>query len=330
MRFDLNEKISVFSTVNGFYIRDGFVFDSAGKLKHNIYDVIVIRNPEDATAGRIIPHTSRSFEEYIALINEEKIERAYIYADDLSFISRCPTLKDFYICPPNTACDGYDYSPLYNIPEIRELSCQTVYGSKEEKSTSIDYSNISGLVDLGVCGKGHLNYSSVETLQNLFLSNIKNRDNLRQISKSDKLKSLSIMQCGFKSLSGIEQYQQLQSLSLDYNRSLDDITNLNKIAYSLRALSIESCPKITDFSCLETLTNLEHLDLNGSNSLPDLKFLRTMKKLKTFTFSMNVLDNDLTPALDVPYASCSKAKKTYNLKDKDLPKQRPTVPFEII
>ena len=327
MRFDLKEKISVFSTVNGFYIRDGFVFDSVGT--NNVYDVIVIRNPEDATDGRTIPHTSRSFEEYITLINEEKIERAYIYADDLSFISRCPSIKDFYICPPNTACDGYDYSPLYNVPKIRELSCKTVYGSKEEKTASVDYSKVSGLEDLGVYGKGHLNYYSVETLEKLFVSNIKNCDDLYQISKSGKLKSLTIMQCGLKSLSGIERYQQLQSLSLDYNRSLDNITDLDKVASSLRLLSIDSCQKITDFSCLEKLTNLEHLYLKGNNSLPNLKFLRAMKKLQTFTFYMDILDNDLTPALNVPYAYCGKGKKTYNLKDKDLPKQRPAAPFEI-
>ena len=45
-----------------------------------------------------------------------------------------------------------------------------------------------------------------------------------------------------------------------------------------------------------------------------------MKNLKTFTFSMNVLDGDLTPCLNLSYVYSEKKHKHYNLKDADLPK----------
>ena len=47
---------------------------------------------------------------------------------------------------------------------------------------------------------------------------------------------------------------------------------------------------------------------------------KKMKKLKTFILDMNVLDGDLTPCLDIPYVTCIRDRRHYNLKDSDLPK----------
>ena len=35
---------------------------------------------------------------------------------------------------------------------------------------------------------------------------------------------------------------------------------------------------------------------------------------------MNVLDGDLTPCLDIPYVTCIRDRRHYNLKDSALPK----------
>ena len=70
---------------------------------------------------------------------------------------------------------------------------------------------------------------------------------------------------------------------------------MRKIKDTCKVLYIENCAKITDFTILEEMENLEYLWLTGSNSLPDLRFLKKMKKLKTFILDMNVLDGDLTP-----------------------------------
>ena len=109
-------------------------------------------------------------------------------------------------------------------------------------------------------------------------------------------------------------------LTVDYDRTLTDLSALVEVQSTLRELSIENCPQITDFSCLAELTALQSLSLYGSNTLPDLAFLRNLTNLKFFVFSMNVADGDLTPCLAIPYARCDKGKKHYNLKDKNLPK----------
>lgn len=129
-----------------------------------------------------------------------------------------------------------------------------------------------------------------------------------------------MIKCELHSLDGIENSKKMQCLYLHYNRSLRDINALSKVKKTLRALRIENCPKIEDFSVLGELENLELLELTGKNSLPDLQFIKKMKNLKTFVFDMNVMDGDLSPCLDLSYVHSRKNRKHYNVKDKEMPR----------
>lgn len=313
----------------GYLVRDGYVF--APLTQSNIYDAIVVRTPDDCHAMGVHGFSEHSLAEHIAFINRHKLEKAIVVANELSFIRKCPTLKYLKVCPADTSADQFDYSPLYDMPGLQYLVCMTAYGGpREPLSTTIDYSRIYGLRNLDIAGKGHLNYHLIDTLEQLTISGDKKHHNLKSVSCSNNIKKLWFLQCGLKSLEGIDQFPHLQNLAFYYMRSLQDISQLSLAADSLRALSIENCPKITDFGSLSDLVNLEHLYLHGKNTLPGLDFLNHMKKLQTFTFSMTVSDCDLTPCLRIPYASSFKNRKQYNLKDKDLPKQLPTKPFELI
>ncbi len=97
---------------------------------------------------------------------------------------------------------------------------------------------------------------------------------------------------------------------------------MRKVRGTLKMLRIENCAKINDFSVLGELENLELLQLSGSNTLPNLDFLKTMRSLKTFIFNMNVLDGDLSPCLTLSYVHSGKDRKHYNLKDAVLPKDQ--------
>ena len=68
------------------------------------------------------------------------------------------------------------------------------------------------------------------------------------------------------------------------------------------------------------LNELELLELSGQNSLPSLAFIRNMPNLKALIFSMNVLDGDLSPCMNLLWAYSERNRKHYNLKDDDLPK----------
>lgn len=58
----------------------------------------------------------------------------------------------------------------------------------------------------------------------------------------------------------------------------------------------------------------------GSNKISDIHFIREIKSLKRFWFSVNIADGDLTPCLELEGAACLINRKHYNLKEKDLPK----------
>lgn len=293
-------------------LTDGFAFYNN--------DYLVIINPQDVLwESPIVPRSRKTLEEHILYIQENQIKKALVIAEDISFLLRCPSLECLEIIPPYSAVT-FDYSPLYDMPNLKHLSCQTVYGPKNSLSADIDYSLISGLEYLHLCGKkGHHNLNAVKGLQTLYLAQG------QPISKTlagldvTSLVDLDLCQSPVRTLAGLENAKCLSKLGLSYCRQLEDISALSSMRDCLTMLDIESCGKIKDFSVLTELHSLEHLRLYGSNILPNLSFLHEMSKLKTLTFTMNVLDGDLSLCMNIPYASC-RNRKHYNLKDSDLPK----------
>lgn len=317
----LNDIVNNFD-LNYCVYRQGFVF-TAIHNPTNVFNGIVIRNPVDCDCWS--PKKSFSehtLNEHISLINNHKLEKATIIAEDIHFITQCPTLKYIEITPADSAKDNFDYSPLYKMPEIKYLMCKTRYGGIDEKKKScIDYSRISGLKELWADGDGHLNVDRIEGLENLHISANKIYTDLTSLSYIDTLRVLDFTSTKLTSLSGISKLKNLECLSLHYNRTLRDLSELSNVSSSLRTLCIDNCNNISDFSFLNDLVDLEELYLLGKNELKDLRFLGAMKKLNRFTFSMKISNGDLAPCLSVPYVCSLNDRRHYNIKDKDLPKQ---------
>lgn len=267
---------------------------------------------------------THSIEEYRDYIRENNLEMADIRMPDLDIIRLCPTLKYLKICPSINASNNFNFAPLYDAETIKSLNCQNQYGNKYQYVSEIDYAKINGLEYLSVSvNKGSLNYNKIETLKSLIVGGHKGVNcDLTDLFCSKNLDTLRLIQCKNTSLNGLGISSKMQCLYLDYNRLLSDITALRDVKSTLKALRIENCPKITDFSVLEELENLELLELSGNNSLPSLDFLKKMKNLKTFIFSMNVVDGDLSFCKNLSYVFSIKDRKHYNLKDKDLPKNQ--------
>ncbi len=266
----------------------------------------------------------REIETYVDYINRHCIEQAYIVEPDLSFLRQCPTLKYLKIYAPYNVKDKFDLTPLYDMPEVKLLNCGNFYGNQYGdqymKFAEIDFSKIKGLQDLSFgMNKGTKNYNKVESLKTLSVGGYK-AENLTDLFCSTQLDTLEFRQGSFKSLDGIEKSEKMQCLYIYYNRGLNDISALRKVKKTLKALRIENCPNIKDFSVLEELENLEKLVLWGNNELPNLSFLKKMKKMETFNFGFNVLDGNLSPCLNLKFAKCIRNRRHYNLKDEDLPK----------
>lgn len=314
---------------NHYIFREGFMFTSVVEPA-NVFDGIVIRNPSRCPCSSPrFPFSGYSLQEHIDFVNQYGIEKAVVIAENIDFIKQCPSLKYLWIIPADSAEQNFDYSPLYELSEIRSLSSYVIYGEHDEKSTTIDLTKIKGLKYAGVNDKGHLNYQKAPSMEILQIAMLKDFDSLQHISEMISLKDLTLLQTGVKNLLGLEKLENLQSLTLWYNRSLTDFSSIVEVAHNIRHLSIENCPNISDFTILKKLTNLEYLCLEGKNDLPDLSFLEYMPNLKVFCFSMNVIDGDMTPCLKIPYVAILKGRKHYNLKDKDMPKEKQTDGFRI-
>ena len=317
---DFQEIITDSNVLSSRYIvRNGIPFTA---ITHpaNIYDAVVIRHPHNVECSFSKTNGSRrSLKEQIDFINEHKIKKALVISDNIDFITECPGLNFLRIVPADNSGDGFDYTPLYKMPQIKSLQCSTIYGDKNAFSTVIDCAKIKGLEDIHISNAGYKNYTTLRSLKSLGLTHYEN-DDLSQAFCSSVLDTLSIFQSKIRTLNGIQKSQKMQCLYLYNNRSLQNISALKEVKNSLRALRIENCPKIDNFSVLAELESLELLELSGSNELPDLCFLSKMKNLKTFIFSMNVVNGDLTPCLNLSYAYSEKNRKHYNLKDIQLPK----------
>ena len=265
----------------------------------------------------------RELAAYRAYIEKHELEKAEIIMPDLQILRLCPSLKYLKIHPSYNAPKQFDFVPLYEMPEVKSLNCQNEYYVGRERYVSeIDYSKIHGLISVAFSANAKtLNYNRIETLKSLSVGGFRGKGcDLTDLFCSHELDTLELRQCRIYSLNGIETSRKMQCLYIYYNRSLSDISALGKIKKTLKALRIENCPKIQDFSVLGDLDNLELLELTGSNILPNLDFIKTMRKLKTFTFDMNVVDGNLSPCLNLSYVHCERDRKNYNLKDKDLPK----------
>ncbi len=319
MEINIHEVITDVSVFSKRYIlRNGFAFTTI-TYPHNVYDAVVVKYPNNAPCFSFKLNYPHSLEEQVEFINKYKIEKAVIISNNIDFITMCPTLKHLRIIPAEDSGNGFDYSPLYNMSQIKSVHCPTVYGFREEFHTSVDCSKIKGLEDIHIGKSGYENFNKVETLKSLGLTHY-NRADLSEAFNSKVLDTLAIFCSKIKTLEGIQNSKRMQCLYLYYNRSLQDISSLGMVRKTLRALCIENCPKINDFSVLGELENLEFLMLLGSNELPSLSFLKTMKNLKTFIFSMNVKDGDLSACLDLSYVYSEKNRRHYNFKDAELPK----------
>lgn len=304
--------------------RSGFKF--CNKRRY-IYNILVVFSPD--TAGSTTSYfgvPGRTLEEHIALINTMKLDKAMIIAEDLSFLPRCPSLKALYIRYAQGLDRELDLSPVYELPHLESISIVT---AAQAPRVHIDFTRLPWLRHVGLCTNDRYNFNLIPALESLTLSYNKRHPDLTAISCSPFLKKLDLQSCGMKTLEGIERFP-METLILDRMRGLEDISSLSGCADTLRQLSIDACGKIRDFSCLQDLQNLEYLNLQGSQVLPDLSFLRNMPNLKVFTFSMIVGNGDLTPCLNIPYVYCSRMKRHYNVKEKDLSLDRTVFPIEVL
>lgn len=320
MVIDLYENITGKLEYDYLIFREGFAFSDV-TYPPSICDGILLKFPKDVPCFSPRRRGSeRTFEEHIELIKEYNIRKAYVIAENIDFLLDIPQLEYLTIVPADSSGNNFDYSPLYSMPRIRFLRANTVYGRKEELKTTIDYSKVKGLEDLFVVDdKTETKFEVVPTLKTLHLMQYRSRD-LTNAFCSKLLDTLALYGGKITSLDGIEKAPKLKVMVLNRILGLKDITALTKVKSSLKCVRIDGCPKISDFSVLGELENLEYLSIRGNYQLPDLGFIRKLKNLKNFVFEGgNIIDGDLTPCRDLLHSWIHPIKRHYNMKRDELP-----------
>lgn len=279
---------------------------------------LVICNPHDAICiSPVILHSRKTLEEHIELINQRQIKKVLIIAENIEFIRRCPSLEHITIIPSLSASD-FDFSPLYDLTNVKVLFCHTMYGEEEKRIAYIDYSKIKELRRTSIDGKGHQNYDKLTGLKSVYIGRYQPvGNNLMNTLNMNELEYLELCQSNICSLEGIEAAPQLKKLHMSYCRKLNDISAISHLGKTLRELYIESCTKITDFSALCELHELESLSLIGTNIIPSLNFISQMPNLKSFKCFMTIEDGKLGLLKKIPWVML-KGKKHYDHKTSDF------------
>lgn len=269
-------------------------------------------------------------EENVEYIRANNIKKAFInFFPDFEFLRQCPSLKHIvidlrlpfrnYSQLEKTSKIQYDFTPVSEMDGLLSVDIRDNERPESKAFGSIDISKMTSLQSYIGEHRFTKNLSSGVELRTLSLLRYKQKD-LSEFSAMTKLDTLQLQFSRIETLQGCENLPRLQCLYLAYNRSLTDISALESCAQTLRALRLESCCRIQDFSVLASLKNLELLEITGSLRLPNLDFIRQMPSLKTFIFSATIEDGDLSPCDNLEYVHYENGHRYYNRRSAKLPK----------
>lgn len=233
---------------------------------------------------------------------------------------------------------------LYFLNELEELGLK-IYGSVNSRE-SLDCSKFRNLKRIST--EYFVGYSNnifeCPQLETVSFYDTYTTENLEIISRATQLRDLSINGSKIKNLTGIEKLINLNELllsrtsikNLDGLHSLSelekvDLSDLRKLTSldgltglkNVTRLSIESCNKVNDFSCLQTMTNLEFVYIN-IKEIKSLKPLMNHPCIKVIHLcNSKVLDGDMSPLSTLPKLKEASYvnKQNYNIKDKEFSRE---------
>lgn len=225
-------------------------------------------------------------------------------------------------------CSSFTFLEFFsNLNKLSIGNGKTIQKIDLSKLLKLKALNVAGEFDVQGIEQLHLESVSVsdaqcfpfEKLQDgikeLYLRNVKVE--FKQISHIKSLCKLEIVQVKNESFRGIN-FNNIESVSIAYCPKLSDysfLTQCKKVKY----MELEKCRNISA-ELLGELVSIEKLILIDCGEIESLGFIHNLQSLKFFTFwGTTVLSGDLTPCLKLEYAATN-SKKSYNLKDKDLPK----------
>ncbi|MBC7934223.1 MAG: hypothetical protein H7Y86_02525, partial [Rhizobacter sp.] len=170
-----------------------------------------------------------------------------------------------------------DISPINSLKNLEyfESSNNRVIGK-------IDFKNFTHLkyLNFGYSDQVFENFSSLKNIVELTVNNWPFED-VSRLSHLTKIKELKLdFAKKLKSLSGIEKLKHLDFLDIYSAPKLEDISDLQSNAKTLRRLGFELANKVRDFHVLDRLKNIERFSIYRSAPLHSVQFIKHLQNLK--------------------------------------------------
>lgn len=255
--------------------------------------------------------------QYIKYVKENSVNYLFCQDVDMSLLAFFPDIE--FITIPE---DAENIEGVYALKSLRGLEITA------KKLELLDLSRFSDLEYLVI--RDYLKEEDLllncKRLKHLCLVH-SGVTNLKTILSNCDLESLRLEFCyNLKTLNGVQCLQNLRKAELDYCLKLENISDIQSAANSLKYLRITDCNKIRELpSELIKLSELETLYVSTSqtkcvNKFTSVEFIKKLTSLKNFMTDYKIEDGNLEPLLNVENVDILKFYKNYNLKENSFAK----------
>ena len=247
--------------------------------------------------------------EELSYINKKQIlsvaieDSNSILLNDLSFLKEVNMIEELHVGSSPT-----NYSGIYHLENLKKI---TINGKNRRQN--LDYSKFRKLEFLSIdwC-KEFPDLSKNKELKELYIWKFRPQNKTFEgLSLPKNLNLLHITESNVVSLDGLEDLK-IEQFEAYYCSKLESIKALEGVSKHLNTLILENCKNVKDFDRLRTCSEMEKMILTKCGEIPNLKWLKSMKKLKMFTFlDTHITDGDLSNCMGIHYVYFRNSKN-YN------------------
>jgi len=202
---------------------------------------------------------------------------------------------------------------LKNLTNLERLTI----GQSVTENNLIDLSNLIDLRYLHLFWRKKIvGVEKCSKINELALISFKEKD-FSKFQSLKNIRSIRIATGSIQNLDGVQNFKDLESISLGNCRYLTNIVALNGL-HNLKILEFDTCSKIEDYESLTDLPNLEKLVIKNCKDIKSIQFLKKLPTLKKLVISANskILDGDVKPAQHIDWVFIRQWKH-YNMISKN-------------
>jgi hypothetical protein len=225
------------------------------------------------------------------LLHEDIVELELNYAkgwkgNDIGFLSSLPDLAAVTVF--DWTLD--DVRPIHVLHKLRTLEISTYC------KTEIDFATFPQLEDCALEWRPKaISIFDCKTLKKLFVNHY-NLHETELFGRLTGLEELAILNAPVKNLLGLSRLHRLRKLRLAGLRGLTSLKGVESLV-NLEELDINTCRKIRSIKEIGNLTRLRKLYLNDNGKIQSIKPIDELRHLESVLFcgSTEFVDGDLSP-----------------------------------